>query len=160
MSAGVREYLLGIVACALLTALCTAILPEGGCRRAAGFVCGLLMLLCTVRPLLRLDTTQLAQAVSRVQMQAEQTRTGVTVQNRALTADIIKQTCQTYILDKAESLGLALTAEVTVESEGAYPYPAAVRLTGAPTAQQKLALTRYIAGELAIPEEAQTWETQ
>lgn len=157
MSAGLREYLLALIACALLTALCMALLPQGGVRRAGGFVCGLLLLLCTIRPVLRLDSGALAQAVSRAAMQAEAARTGVEVRNRTLVAAIIKENCEAYILDKAAELGVAVTADVTVAGEDTYPYPAAVRLCGDAAPQQQLALTRWIAASLAIPEEAQTW---
>ena len=160
MSAGLREYLLSIIACALLTALCTALLPKGGVRRVGGFVCGLLMLLCTVRPLIRLNSTTIAQAISRAEMQAETARTGVEIRNRALAAAIIKENCEAYILDKAAELGLAVTASVTIAGEDTYPYPAAVQLTGDPLPQQRRMLTRWIAATLAIPEEAQTWTNE
>ncbi len=157
MSAALRSYLMALVACALLTALASALLPKGGARRAVRFACGLLTLVCAVRPLLHIDTQTLARTFSRMELEQDTARTGVEVKNRELVSAIIKEKCETYILDKAAELGLALTAEVTVGGEAVYPYPVAVRLTGAPNAEQKLQLQRYIERELAIAKEEQTW---
>lgn len=159
MSAALREYLMALVACALLAALASALLPEGAARRAVCFACGLLTLVCAVRPLLRIDTQTLARSISRLEMEQDAARTGVEVKNRELVSAIIKEKCETYILDKAAQLDLALSAEVTIGGVDGYPYPTAVRLTGEPTPEQKLQLQRYIERELAIPKEEQTWSS-
>ena len=144
MSAALREYLMALVACALLAALASALLPEGAARRAVCFACGLLTLVCAVRPLLRIDTQTLARSISRLEMEQDAARTGVEVKNRELVSAIIKEKCETYILDKAAQLDLAVSA---------------VHLTGEPTPEQKLQLQRYIERVLAIPKEEQTWSS-
>ena len=86
-------------------------------------------------------------------------RTGVEVKNRELVAEIIKQNAETYILDKASSMGLDASVEVTVEGEMTYPYPAAVCITANAAEAQKRQLGTYISENLAIPAERQTWKT-
>ena len=153
----VREYLLSIVAAALLTTLARSLIPEGGVRRVASVVCGLLLALCALSPLLQLDIDDAAQSIARIRMENETLRTGVEVKNRELVNQIIKQNTQTYILDKAASMGLALQAAVEMRDDGAYPYPYRVTLTGVCTEAQRLQLTRYIEENLAIPAERQAW---
>ena len=139
----VREYLLSLVAVSLLTVLSRSLIPEGGVRRIASVVCGLLLTICALSPLL--------------QMEKETLRTGVEVKNRELVSQIIKQTTQTYILDKAASMGLSVQAEVEMNDEGAYPYPYRVTLTGVCTEAQRRQLTRSIEENLGIPAERQAW---
>ena len=154
-----RSYLLSVIAAALLSAVGLSLLPKGSVRRVLGLCCGMLLALCVLRPVLGLDEAALSQSLARFQMQAEEARTGIEVKNRELVAAIIKQSTQTYILDKASALGLEADVEVTVELETAYPYPSAVTVTCEAAAAQKLALQTYIIENFAIPAERQTWKT-
>ena len=150
-----RSYLLSVIAAALLSAVGLSLLPKGSVRRVLGLCCGMLLALCALRPVLKLDEAALSQSLARFQMQAEEARTGIEVKNRELVAAIIKQSTQTYILDKASALGL----EADVELETVYPYPSAVTVTCEASAAQKLALQTYIIENFAIPAERQTWKT-
>lgn len=157
MSDAIRGYLLSIVAVCLLTALARSLIPEGGVRRVSSVVCALLLVLCALSPLLQLDIDAVAQSIARIQMENETLRTGVAVKNRELVSQIIKQNTQTYILDKAASMGLTLQAEVEMRDAGDYPYPYRVTLGGMCTEAQRQVLTRYIEENLAIPAERQAW---
>ena len=153
----VREYLLSLVAVSLLTVLSRSLIPEGGVRRIASVICGLLLAICALSPLLQFDIDTAAQSIARIQMEKETLRTGVEVKNRELVSQIIKQTTQTYILDKAASMGLSVQAEVEMNDEGSYPYPYRVTLTGACTEAQRRQLARSIEENLGIPAERQAW---
>lgn len=157
MSDAIRSYLLSIVAVSLLTTLVRSCIPEGGVRRVASAVCGLLLTLCALSPLVTLDGDTIAQSIWRIQMENETLRTGVEVKNRQLVSDIIKDKTRTYILDKAASMALSLEVEVEMQDGGDYPYPYRVTLTGVITEAQRLQLTRYIEENLAIPAERQVW---
>lgn len=158
MTQALRSYLLAIVAVSLLTAILLSLLPKGGVRRAAGLTCAMALAVVVLRPAAVLDGESLSRAIARLEMESEQVRTGVEVKNRELVAAIIKQNAETYILDKAASMGLELLAEVTVEGGSGYPYPAAAVLTGSPTPDQQKKLEAYITENLAIPAERQTWK--
>ena len=47
--------------------------------------------------------------------------------------------------------------DVSIEEDGAYPYPAAVQILGQFTEMQRQNLARYIEENLAIGKEQQTW---
>lgn len=160
MTEAVRGYLLSVACVSLLLAAAMTLVPRGSVRQVLGVTGALLLALTVVRPLLRLDETALAQAIARLEMQAETARTGVEMQNRALVTGIIKQNAEAYILDKASSMGLSLTVEVEMADTDAYPYPEAVHLTGEAAPEQKRLLGAYIAEKLAIPAERQTWNTE
>lgn len=130
MTQALRSYLLAIVAVSLLTAILLGLLPKGGVRRAAGLTCAMALAVVVLRPVAALDGESLARAIARLEMESEQLRTGVEVKNRELVAAIIKQNAETYILDKAASMGLTLQAEIEMRDAGDYPYPYRVTLGG------------------------------
>lgn len=158
MTEAVRNYLLSIAAVGLLLSLVQAILPKGAARKSAVMAGSLLLLLTVLSPLARLDYAGIARSISRIQMETETMRTGIEVGNRELMAKIIKQNCETYILDKAEEMGLSLRAAVTVSEGTDYPYPTAVTMEGSASAAQKQALTKFIVENLGIPEAQQEWK--
>lgn len=158
MGASLRAYILRVIAASLLSALTKSLIADGGVRRIASIVCAALLFLCVLSPLAELDLDEIAQSLAQMQMQTETLRTGVSVKNRDLIAQIIKQRTQTYILDKAAAMGLTIQADVTVQQQSEYPYPWQVTLRGACTQAQKQLLTQYIEENLAIPADRQVWD--
>ncbi len=159
MSAALRDYLLAVVAAAMLTALVLALVPDGPVRRVCRLACGLVLILVALSPLGTLDVTAISRAVSRLSLETDAAQSGVEVRSRAIIASLIKQKTEAYILDKAAGLGLDLTADVSVDDSGAYPYPASVTVTGSADAASRRALIRIIEDNLAIPEEKQEWRS-
>ena len=101
-----------------------------------------------------------AQELSKMQVAAEQARTGVEIRNREALCAIIKSKTEAYIWDKAQELDLSVSIEVMVEANGSYPYPSGVQITGAFTPQQRKALEAYIEENLAIGKERQIWTNE
>ena len=158
MSDAVRQYLLSVVAMAMLAGVLLALVPKGAVHRSLSFLSGLAMILVALGPLARVDVDALAQAMSRAKMQAEEAAWGVTIDNTEWVADIIKRDAEAYIWDRAEELDIRPEAvEVTVAVGGTYPYPysADITATAAPTQQNQL--ERALEAELAIPAERQEW---
>jgi hypothetical protein len=150
-------YLLRLTAAAMVTALAAAVTPKGNGRRATAFVGGLVLLIAAVSPLAKLDTADLAKAISKLELQSDAAATGVTVTNREIVAVLITRRTEAYILDKATDLGAAVTASVETDADGDWPYPTAVTVTGDWTDDQRTQLSDWIAAELAIPAERQEW---
>ncbi len=159
MTEAVRDYLLSVVAVALLSGVVLALTPKGAVHRTLTFLCGLAMILAALGPIARLDFDALAQSMARARIQAREAAEGVQVDNRELIADIIKEEAEAYIWDKAEGLGctpMEVTVEVSMEGEYPYPYRATLRILC--TASQEQALRRALEQELAIPAERQEWQ--
>ena len=135
----VRGYLLRLTAGAFLSAGLLALIPKGTSKKAAAVLCGLVMLLLALTPLAQLDYDALSEAISRLELEKEEARTGIEIRNQELVARIISGRVQAYILDKAASLGLTVTVELEMETRAATPYPKAVTIHGEAT--PALALT-------------------
>ena len=140
----VRGYLLRLTAGAFLSAGLLALIPKGTSKKAAAVLCGLVMLLLA-----------LSEAISRLELEKEEARTGIEIRNQELVARIISGRVQAYILDKAASLGLTVTVELEMETRAATPYPKAVTIHGEATPAQKQQLQQYLEQTFAI--QRQVW---
>ncbi|MBE7003798.1 MAG: stage III sporulation protein AF [Ruminococcaceae bacterium] len=148
-----QQWLLGVLACALLVSAAVQLCPEGSVKKIARFTGGLLLLLAMLRPLgevspelLGWDAPDYREAVAWLELELGRES------ERAL-ADGIAEELGAYIEDKADSLGAEVSAEVTVTSRGGAPAPERVTLHGAYNG----ALAEWIAAELGITEERQIW---
>lgn len=160
MIESLRQWLLSLCAAALLCALVCALAPQGCMRGLCRVLAGLFLAVAALRAPLGWEEADFAQALSRARLAAEQARTGVEIQSRAALCEIIKDKTEAYIWDKATELGCAVQVAVTLDEQAAYPYPAAVRLTGRFSAQARAVLTAYIEENLAIGKERQTWTSE
>ena len=153
----VRGYLLRLTAGAFLSAGLLSLIPKGTSKKAAAVLCGLVMLLLALTPLAQLDYEALSETISRLELEKEEARTGIEIQNQDLVARIISGRVQAYILDKAASLGLTVTVELEMETRTATPYPKAVTIHGEANPAQKQQLQQYLEQTFAIPVQRQVW---
>ena len=160
MMDAIRRYLFSLCAAALLCALVRALAPKGRMQGICSLLCGVFLAMTALSGLAGWEPGDAAEALTRMRIAAEEARTGVEIRNREALAAIIKQKAEAYIWDKAQELGLTVAVDVTVEEDGAYPYPAAVQLTGQFTERQRQSLTQYIEENLAIGKERQTWTSE
>ena len=157
MMEAVRGYLLRLTAGAFLSAGLLSLIPKGTSKKAAAVLCGLVMLLLALTPLAQLDYEALSETISRLELEKEEARTGIGIQNQELVASIISGRVQTYILDKASSLGMQISVELEMETRAATPYPSGVTIRGAATPTQKQQLQTYLEQTFAIAPERQVW---
>ena len=148
-----RSWLLGVVACALLVSACEQLTDGGTMKKIVRFVGGMLLMLALLRPLLRIDLTDLAVNAGAYREAVAQLEEELGAQRqRELSARIAAQT-GAYIEDKAASLGASIRAVVTTEERGGVPLPASVTLYGEENAE----IGAYIERELGIAKEDQRW---
>lgn len=151
-----RSWILSLTGTALVCAAALRLTPEGRVKPVVRLVCGVCMAAALLAPLLGtapVETYPLELARYRAQGAAiagEGTaiRTG-------LDRDIIEREMEAYILDKARTMGAALTAvrvALRWSTEGVW-LPESAELTGPYNA----ALARLIEAELGIPISAQNW---
>lgn len=152
-----REYLIGVIAAALLCGIVTSLIDTKG---ALGFsiklIAGLLMLLSVVRPWVSLSMDNLlgwtdhviadgSDYVASGQMMAEDVyRAG------------IKEQLEAYIVDEAKTFGCELSVEIIL-SGGDVPVPEQVRLKGDVSPYAKQSLTNFLTQQLGIDREDQIW---
>lgn len=155
-----KGYLLSLTAAAILSSLISSLAPKGSSGRGARIAAGLLVLVAAFLPFGEIDTLESARELVKT-VSGDPLRTDfLTGSSRELMASLISGEAETYILDKAQEMGLSLQVEVTASVREYYPVPWAVTLEGAMTQVQQSALSRFIEKELDIPEERQEWKTK
>ncbi len=149
----VRQWLLGVVACALLVSVADQICPDGTTRKLVRFTGGLLLLLTMLLPLKRLQTEARAtdadgycEEVARLEQELSEERENTL--RRGIASEL-----EAYIEDKAEALGATVCAEAELETHGGVPLPERVTLRGA----YSEALSEFLASELGVAKEKQVW---
>lgn len=153
----VREYLLGITTTAMCCSVLSAILgKKGTCGSTVKFLCGIVMILAVVGPLLNVKLNTIRESFYGLSLETD----AITAYGKEAAWEeysaIIKERIAAYILDKAESLGAELTVEVTLCDDEPLT-PSGVKLCGAISPYAKKVLSDAIAKDLGICTEAQVW---
>lgn len=148
-----RAWLLGVVACAVLVSIAELLTDGGTMRRIVRFTGGVVLLLALLRPLAQLDLSALGYDLPAGRGAAARLERELSAQRNAALASVIAERTAAYIEDKADEFGASVRAEVATEESGGVPLPASVTLYG----RKNAALSAYIARELGIAEERQTW---
>ena len=154
MIGAVGSWLRSVAAVTLLLSVVQILIPEGALRRVAGFTGGLLLLAALLQPVLPTDLGRLRLDCSDYEAAIGARAAELAGAGKEELAAIIAGRTAAYISDKADALGLRVTARVETEpGVDGTPLPASAELTG-PYSQ---ALADWIAGELGIPAERQVW---
>ena len=151
----IRTWILGLVGAAVFCALATELTPPGMVKRVLHTLCGIVMALTLVSPLLRFDFSAYSLNLAKYRENAAALHQSAQEISDELSRRLIEDECRAYILDKAQELGLdveAVSVRVRWSSEGFwYPVEAAV------SAPYNGDLSRCMESELGIPESSQNW---
>ena len=154
MIAAVRSWLTSVAAVAMILTVVQTLVPEGAIRRISGFTGGLLLLAALLQPALRTDLGRLRLDFSDYGAAIGERAEELNAAGKEEVARIIAERTAAYISDKADALGLAVTARVEIEpGEDGTPLPHSAELTG-PYSRD---LADWMALELGIPAERQVW---
>ena len=144
----IRRYVITLTAAAMLCALVKAITAgRKGQEKILSLVCGIFLLATALGPLGLLRLPDLSDPTAQVQAEDETKRQ---------MAAIISEEAASYILDKADALGLQLEVQVELDAE---LLPCGVRLQGAASPYARSQLSGQIETELGIPKERQVWSS-
>lgn len=154
---GIRQYLLSVVAAALLCTVVTNILGKKGMLSAAvKLIAGIFMAATIAAPLVKLQVDNLIDFTGDYLEDSRYiTAQGQEMVRESLVQGIKAQTAA-YILDKAESLGADLCVEVSV-SEDELPVPNSVQISGNISPYGKSVLSAWMQNDLGIPVGEQIW---
>ena len=153
MMAAAREWLCAVVAVTLLLAAAQTLIPEGAIRKIASFVGGLILLVTLLWPVLGADLERLNWDLDPYRAAIEDRRAELEAAGGAELEAVIAEETAAYISDKADALGLAVTARVQVRTRAGLPVPWAAELTG----RRSEELAAWIEEELGIPRGRQDW---
>ncbi len=154
MIGAVRGWLTSIAAVTLLLSVVQTLVPEGTMRKISGFTGGLVLLAALLQPVLGTDLSRLHLDFSDYETEIQRRAQELEVKGKESVTEIIEERTAAYISDKADALGVELTASVDTEPrEDGTPVPIFVELEGSYSQE----LAAWITQELGIPIERQVW---
>lgn len=151
------KYILSVAAAAILLGILQSLLgKKSGTAVLLQLIGGLFLAFTVISPVARVDLDLLFEMPFAVTADGN----AIAAQGQALSRDqlesIIKEQCESYILDKALCFQADLEVEVTL-SRDEMPVPSAVRLLGSVSPYAKQALQQWLQDEMGIPKENQLW---
>ena len=156
-----KQWLIGITAAAMLNAIAQSLMPKGAVRQVGRLTGGLVLLFAMLSPIYQLEDNSVAGAFAPYWADIARYEAAGGTDEDPFLKSIIEEQCSAYIQDKALQAGIECHAEVmcTSQTEG-YPYPTKVRVTGSIDRKQRQWLEQLIETQLAIPKQAQSYETE
>ena len=131
-----REWIMSITGASLLCAGALCITPAGRVRKVVQMLCGVVMILALIRPVLGFDISAYSASLAGYRERMYQIENNIEETNNRLSRSIIEEECSAYILDKAHVIGLDITAAVSAKwgDEGFF-IPNEVYIQGAQDSQ-------------------------
>lgn len=158
MITSLRQYLLSVVSAAVICVIIKVIIGQkSGAAAIVKVLTGIFLTVTVIAPLPKLELSNIPEYFNSLPADAESAASIGTSYRRNELTRIIKLQTETYILDKAASLGIEVKVDVSVDNSDP-PIPNAVTIstsTAAPYARERL--KQYIERELGIPEAKQIW---
>lgn len=156
MIEGLRTWILGVTAAAIIAALSDSLMPAGSVKRVGKLLCGLVLLAAMLNPVkgfsLSAGRAWLEEYTLSLALQTENLEQEQEEQMKI----IIEEQCCAYIVDKATELRTQCIPYVTCEmgADGVFT-PTAVTIIGDMDWEIQSLLSALIAAELGIPPENQ-----
>lgn len=153
----IGRYILSVTAASILLGIAqTLVGKKGGSAALVRLLGGLFLTFTVIAPLADVDL----DAAFDAPWDFTQQGSDIAAQGEDITRDklqsIIKQRCEAYILDRANTLRTQLEVEVTL-SQDDIPIPIAVRLRGSISPYAKMSLQAWLSDDMGIPKENQIW---
>lgn len=152
---GLREYVLSVVAAAVLCAILSSIAEKSGSAgKVLHLVCRLFLTFTVISPVAEIpldgwqDLSAQWEAEAAMAVQA-----GEEAYQDSLEA-VIRSQVESYILDKARQLGAEISVEVLLDEN---QIPEEVVISGRISPYLKGELERYLTSQLGIAKERQIW---
>ena len=150
----VKDYLLSITAAAVICGCVNSIVSRNSwISGLAKLLCGLFLVVTAIQPVIDIKVSDVYQFTEQLALDADQ----AVSDGEQIAVDemkrIIKEKTETYILDKAKTLGTELNVEIVLDGV----LPVGVILTGDVSPYAKGCLCETISQELGIPLKEQIW---
>ena len=155
MTAILGKWAVSLAGGAVLCAICLELSPEGQVKGVQKTLCGMVMALALLSPVLQFDFDAYAANLAKYRIQAQEITGSADSLRQNFSKAYIEEQCQAYILDKARLSGAIVTG-VKVETrwvgEGVW-IPVSAEIQG----EYHDTLAALIEGDLGISRDKQVW---
>ena len=152
----IRQYIFSVILSAIVCSLVNVFLKNFKTKEIGRMICGIVLTISVLRPAVNWQKIKIEDYIMFYSEEAhEAAALGKEFSYRAM-SDIIKLETETYILDKATDLGVAITVSVTTADSGE-PVPVSVTISGQVPTYARAILEKTIEDDLGIAKENQQW---
>lgn len=154
---GITGYLFGIVGVCLIASIAKQLLSISQQHKTLGnTIIGIFLIFSVLSPVVTINWDTESIMDTRFASEFDQiSEDANTYQQQAMRQSIMAQT-EAYIWNKAGELSLEVELDIALSET--YPYaPCRIRIIGNASPYAKAQLSSYLAEEIGIPKEAQTW---
>ena len=153
----IRQYIIGIVAAALLCGIATSFIHEKSVLGASvKFIAGLLMVLSVIQPWTTISLNELTNWKSDIMTDGREFVSAGKESADEVYRASIKARLASYIQDEAKTLGAEISAEIIL-SQDDIPVPERVILQGDISPHGKKTIESVLTERLGISREEQIW---
>ena len=158
MMQDIGNYLISIVCASAICGILTSLVgSKGSATGIIRILTGIFLATTVIAPLTKLELKNMDTFWDQINIDVDSNIQAGTDMANAQRNLIIKEQLEAYILDKAETLGACINAEITI-SQDEIPQPLTVQISGSVSPYNKKILTEYISKELGISEDQQIWK--
>jgi len=156
----IRNWITGVTAASILISAALAVTPKGAVKKVLKFVGGLILFIVLTAPLKEIDISDIAYYNMQYRADYEKYEEKLIFENSSMIKTIIEDKTRTYILQKADELGIACDVQVYAKKRGdGYPYPDKIVITTGSDTDPALRerLSYILESELGVTDENQEW---
>jgi hypothetical protein len=156
----IRNWITSVTAASILISAALAVTPKGSAKKVVRLVGGLILFIVLTAPLKEIDYTDFAYFNMQYRAEYENYEEKLITENSTMIKSIIEDKTRTYILQKADELGIECDAEVFAASrDDGYPYPdkVVIKPEGTPDPALREKLSYVIESELGVTADRQEW---
>ena len=129
---------------------------KGSVHSAVKLITGIALTVTVISPLVHLDDLNFSSVLDIISADGQWAIEDGEKAAFNQISESIKEESESYILNKANALGMQITADVSVEASMP-PVPRQVTITGTISPYGKAQISRFIMEDLGIAEEDQLW---
>lgn len=151
---GLRQYAISVVSVAILCSILTRIASQNSEKNLMRLISGLILTIVVIRPVSQIELPSMKEiSIPKDAAAYVAAEEGKELAEESMN-DIIKRTCEAYILNKATALGADVHVSVSVNAQH---IPFAARITGDVTSEIRKQLAQTLETDLGITKENQSW---
>ena len=152
----IKEYIFSVCAAALICVIVRSLLQKGTLGNLTKLISGVFMLLAILSPLKQIYIPDWQGITFSYRLDAQNAAKWGEESTLNAISQIIKEQTASYILERAQPLGLELSVDVILSSDDV-PVPKTIYLTGTAGPYAKQQLQEIIIRELGITKENLIW---
>lgn len=153
-----HSWICSLTAASTVAALAKQLTPDGGVRKVTELLCGVMLSVTLLGPVMSADLPSLAFSMSEYRRTTAELTQDAQAAGNQLLRQCMEEQCAAYVLSKAHTLGIEdLRVAVKTQWRDEYWVPYEAQLKGKLSTEDRYRLAAYMEAELGIPGERQYW---